>query len=185
MSNKVTARKPATSAITRRTLIAGAVAFGGLVVAGCSRASEDTSDRKIALGGSASPAAASDTTRPTMIVHKDPSCGCCQSWADIAQRAGYPVQIVNEPDLAAMKARLGVPQELGSCHTTEVAGLIVEGHVPLEAVERMLKERPAGLRGLAVPGMPAGSPGMEVPDGTREPFHVMAFFGDGRTTVYA
>ena len=118
-----------------------------------------------------------------MVVHKDPNCGCCQSWADIAQRAGYAIQVVSEGDMPAVKARLRVPEELASCHTTEVNGLIVEGHVPLEAIERMLRARPQGLRGVAVPGMPAGSPGMEVPGGRREPYRVIAFFEDGRTSV--
>ena len=164
--------------LTRRRMLAGGCAFAGLLVIGCSRNGAGEAQQP-----SASEKAAA--ARPAMIVHKDPNCGCCQSWANIAQRAGYSVQIVNEPDMAAVKARLGVPEELGSCHTTEVAGMTIEGHVPIEAVERALRERPAGLRGLAVPGMPAGSPGMETPDGRQEPFQVIAFFADGRTSVYA
>lgn len=165
--------------LTRRSMLAGGCAFAGLLVVGCSREAPSESQQPSA------PEKTSGVARPTMIVHKDPNCGCCQSWADIAQRAGYPVQVVNEADLAAVKARLGVPEELASCHTTEVAGLNVEGHVPLDAVERMLRERQQGLRGIAVPGMPAGSPGMEMPDGRREPFQVIAFFEDGRTSVFA
>lgn len=164
--------------LTRRRLLAGSCAFAGLLIIGCSRDG----------GGEAQQPSAPEKAvpaRPTMIVHKDPNCGCCQSWANIAQRAGYSVQVVNEADMAAVKARLGVPDELGSCHTTEVAGFTVEGHVPIEAVERLLRERPQGLRGIAVPGMPAGSPGMETPDGRQEPFQVIAFFADGRTRVYA
>ena len=165
--------------LTRRRMLAGSCAFAGLLVIGCSR---DVSGEAQQPNASEK---APDATRPAMIVHKDPNCGCCQSWADIAQAAGHQVQIVNEADMAAVKARLGVPEELGSCHTTEVAGITVEGHVPIEAVERVLRERPQGLRGLAVPGMPAGSPGMETPDGRREPFQVIAFFEDGRTSAYA
>ena len=165
--------------LTRRSMLAGSCAFAGLLVVGCSR--ESPSERP----QPSAPEQTSGVARPTMIVHKDPNCGCCQSWADIAQRGGYPLQIVNEADLAAVKARLGVPEELASCHTTEVAGFIVEGHVPLDAVERMLRERQQGLLGIAVPGMPAGSPGMEMPDGRTEPFQVTAFFADGRTSVYA
>jgi hypothetical protein len=165
--------------VTRRRMLAGSGAFAGLLVIGCSRDG----------GNEAQQPRATETTsgvaRPAMIVHKDANCGCCQSWADIAQRAGYPVRVVNEADMAAVKSRLGVPEELGSCHTTEVAGLTVEGHVPLEAVERMLRQRPQGLRGIAVPGMPVGSPGMEMPDGRRDPFQVIAFFADGRTSIYA
>lgn len=165
--------------ITRRRMLTAGAAFGGLLLVGCSPAADERGDNASAKVSGAMPAAA----RPAMVVHKDPNCGCCQSWADIAQRAGYPVRIVNEPDMAAVKTRVGVPAELGSCHTTEVGGLVVEGHVPLEAVDRMLRERPQGLRGIAVPGMPAGSPGMEVPDGTRQPYQVIAFFEDGRTSV--
>lgn len=165
--------------LSRRSVLAGGCAFAGLLVAGCSRDAPGESEQP------AAPERATAAARPATVVHKDPNCGCCQSWADIARRAGYPVEVVNEVDMAAVKARLGVPEELGSCHTTEVAGLTVEGHVPIEAVERMLRERPQGLRGIAVPGMPAGSPGMETSDGRRDPFQVMAFFADGRTAVYA
>jgi len=165
--------------LTRRSMLAGGCAFAGLLVVGCSREAPGEGQQP------SSPEKTSSVARSTMIVHKDPNCGCCQSWADIAQNAGFPVQIVNEADMTAVKARLGVPQELASCHTTEVADLTVEGHVPIDAVERMLRERPQGLRGIAVPGMPAGSPGMEMPDGRTEPFQVIAFFEGGRTSDYA
>ena len=166
-------------AITRRGMLAGSCAFAGLLMIGCSR--DETGGNQ----ESSAPDAKSGAARRTMIVHKDPNCGCCKSWADIAQRAGYDVQVFNEADMASVKARLGVPEELASCHTAEIAGLTVEGHVPIEAVERMLRQHPQGLRGIAVPGMPAGSPGMEMPDGRREPFQVIAFFADGRTSVFA
>jgi hypothetical protein len=165
--------------LTRRSVLAGGCAFAGLLVAGCSRDAPGESEQP------AAPERATAGARPAMVVHKDPNCGCCQSWADIAQRAGYLVEVVNEADMSAVKARLGVPEELGSCHTTEVAGLTIEGHVPIEAVERVLRDRLPGLRGIAVPGMPAGSPGMETPDGRRDPFQVIAFFADGRTSVHA
>ena len=164
--------------MTRRQLLAGAGALGGLLLAGCSRAAEEAPGEAESGSGSAAASA-----RPVMVVHKDPNCGCCQAWADLAAQAGYPVRIVDEADMAAVKTRLGVPEELASCHTTQVSGLVVEGHVPLQVVERMLRDPPQGLRGIAVPGMPAGSPGMEVPDGTRQPYQVIAFFGDGRTSV--
>lgn len=172
------AAKPIPLSMTRRQLLSGASAFGGLLLVGCSPAA-DEAPKDAGASADAAPAGA----RPAMLVHKDPNCGCCQSWADIAERTGYPVRIVNEADMAAVKARLGVPEELASCHTTEVSGLIVEGHVPLDTAERVLRERPQGLGGIAVPGMPAGSPGMEVPDGTRQPYQVIAFFEDGRTSV--
>ena len=172
------ATEPIHSSMTRRQLLAGTGTLGGLLLVGCSRAAEHRPKDSEVSGGTA-PAAA----RATMVVHKDPNCGCCQSWADIAEHADYAVQVVNEADMAAVKARLGVPEELASCHTTEVNGLVVEGHVALQVIERMLRERPQGLRGVSVPGMPAGSPGMEVPGGTRQPYRVIAFFEDGRTSV--
>jgi hypothetical protein len=117
---------------------------------------------------------------PPMTIHRDPGCGCCGNWADLARRAGYPVRMVDEPDMAGLKRRLGVPSQLESCHTTTVAGYVIEGHVPFNAVAWLLTRHPRGVRGLAVPGMPAGSPGMEVPDGTREQFQVFAFNAAGR-----
>jgi hypothetical protein len=110
-----------------------------------------------------------------MTVFRDPSCGCCEAWAEIARKAGYRVDLRDDQDMTAVKGRLGVPEQLASCHTAEVGGMVIEGHVPIEEVARLLREKPAGVRGIAVPGMPAGSPGMEVPDGTKQPFQVMAF----------
>lgn len=94
-----------------------------------------------------------------MTVHKDPNCGCCTAWADLAEDAGYEVSLIDSADLAATKERLGVPGEFWSCHTVEVDGYVIEGHVPFDAVARLLAERPA-ISGIAVPGMPEGSPGM-------------------------
>jgi hypothetical protein len=119
-----------------------------------------------------------------MTVYRDPSCGCCEAWAAIARDAGYRVELVDHPDMPAIKRRYGVPDELLSCHTTVVGGYAVEGHVPMEDVKRLLADKPAGVRGIAVAGMPLGSPGMEVPDGTSQRFKVMAFHADGRTTDF-
>jgi hypothetical protein len=116
---------------------------------------------------------------PQMTVHRDPGCGCCGNWADLARRAGYPIRIVDEGDMAGLKRRLGVPQQLEACHTAVVAGYVIEGHVPLNAVAWLLARHPRGVRGLGVPGMPPGSPGMEVPSGRAEPFQVFAFNAAG------
>jgi hypothetical protein len=97
---------------------------------------------------------------PSITVTKDPNCGCCTGWAEHLKQAGFPVRIVETSDLQPVKARLGVPAELASCHTAEVAGYVVEGHVPASAIMRLLREKPKAI-GLAVPGMPVGSPGME------------------------
>ncbi|MFV0409314.1 MAG: DUF411 domain-containing protein [Paracoccus sp. (in: a-proteobacteria)] len=96
---------------------------------------------------------------PPMTVHKDPNCGCCTAWTDLAEEAGYKVNVITDEDMAALKERLHVPAALQSCHTVEVGGYVAEGHVPLEALARLLEERP-DVQGIAVPGMPAGSPGM-------------------------
>jgi hypothetical protein len=110
-----------------------------------------------------------------MIVYRDPSCPCCEKWAAMATEAGYRVSVVDHPDMPAIKRQYGVPEDLRSCHTAIVGDYAFEGHVPFAHVARLLKERPESIAGLAVAGMPAGSPGMEVPSGEVEPFAVMAF----------
>ena len=119
-----------------------------------------------------------------MTVYRDPSCGCCEAWAGIARNAGYQVNIVDHPNMAAIKRQYGVPDALLSCHTAVVGGYAIEGHVPIEDVKRLLEQRPPKLKGIAVAGMPLGSPGMEVPDGTKEPFEVMAFDSAGRISPF-
>lgn len=137
----------------------------------------------LAAGGKLSAMQGTVTARP-MTVYRDPGCGCCVAWANLARRAGYQVTIQNSADMAGVKARLGVPPALASCHTAIVGGYVVEGHVPFAALNRLLTQRPADIRGIAVPGMPAGSPGMETPDGAREPFDIIAFHRNGRTSRY-
>lgn len=112
--------------------------------------------------------------QPLVTVYKDPSCGCCGAWADHIAKAGFAVKVVESASLEKLKAEKGVPQALQSCHTALVAGYVLEGHVPAEAVKKLLNERPA-IKGLAVAGMPAGSPGMEMPGVAPEPFDVMTF----------
>jgi hypothetical protein len=109
-----------------------------------------------------------------VTVNKDPNCGCCAAWADHLRAAGFPVKVAERSDMRAVKARLGVPDDLASCHTAEVAGYVLEGHVPASAVIRLLREKPQG-KGLAVPGMPTGAPGME--GGAPETYEVMLFGG--------
>lgn len=120
-------------------------------------------------------ARASAGTQPPMTVFRDPDCACCHYWVEHLQANGFAVTVHAPPSMKAVKAQLGVPVELASCHTAEIGGYVIEGHVPAAAVRRLLSERPAG-RGLAVPGMPIGSPGME--GGTPEIYDVM-LFGDG------
>jgi hypothetical protein len=98
-------------------------------------------------------------------------------------RAGFASKVQDVENIGALKLKLGVRAEFASCHTTEVGGYIVEGHVPADVVQRLLKERPK-IAGIAVPNMPAGSPGMETPDGRKDRYDILAFTSDGKTTVY-
>ena len=116
-------------------------------------------------------------TEPLVTVHKDPTCGCCSGWVAHLQQAGFPTKVLDVKDLDAVKTRLGVPDDLAGCHTAEVAGYVVEGHVPAVALKRLLAEKPAAA-GLAVPGMPVGSPGME--GGAPEKYEVVLFGKSGR-----
>ena len=118
---------------------------------------------------------------PQVTVHRDPGCGCCGAWVEHLQRAGFPTRVLETRDLDAVKRRLGVPDDLASCHTAEVQGYVVEGHVPAAAVRRLLAEKPPAA-GLAVPGMPIGSPGME---GGKPEIYQVVLFGPQRRRVFA
>ena len=116
---------------------------------------------------------------PAMTVHKDPSCGCCRAWIEHLTAAGFTVSVVETDRVDAVKARLGIPSELASCHTAEIGDYAIEGHVPAGAIARLLAEKPAA-KGLAVPGMPVGAPGMGgSPPATYE---VVLFGPQGRRT---
>ena len=119
-------------------------------------------------------------TAETITVHKTPWCGCCSAWVDHLREAGFDVVVEEAEDLSPYRAELGVPDQLASCHTAEVAGYAVEGHVPADEIKRLLVERPEA-NGLSVPGMPMGSPGMETP---RAPdrYDVVIFSDDGAAT---
>ncbi|MEE7464973.1 metal-binding protein [Methylobacterium fujisawaense] len=117
---------------------------------------------------------------PTVAVTKDPSCGCCEKWVAHLRDSGFSVTVTEGP-VNPVKARLGVPRDLASCHTALVDGYVVEGHVPAGAIKRLLAEKPKGT-GLAVPGMPVGSPGMEVGGMEPDTYEVVLFGPDIRTT---
>src|SRR3546814_15718126 len=119
-----------------------------------------------------------------MVVHKSPSCVCCAKWVKHLREAGFSVDIRNEGKLEPVKTRLGVPAAQHSCHTAQVRGYFVEGHVPVEDIKRLLVEKP-DARGLALAGMPMGSPGMESPSGRSEPFNVSLVGHAGSTTPFA
>lgn len=146
--------------ISRRNLLAGSVGLLGSTLLGPVRAS---------------------TALPLIAIKKDPWCGCCTGWARHLEKSGFPVSIAEIEDMDAVKNTLMVPDELRSCHTATVNGYVIEGHVPAEAIMALLAERPAIL-GLAVPGMPEGSPGMEGPQGSSpSPYEVFAFDRTERT----
>ena len=119
-----------------------------------------------------------------VLVHKDPNCGCCTLWIDHMRDEGFKVRVSEEVDVGAVKQRVGVPFGKGSCHTAEVGGYFVEGHVPAQDIKRLLAEKPEA-KGLTVPGMPMGSPGMEVPDGSVQPYTVELVTLEGSTLPYA
>jgi len=119
---------------------------------------------------------------PTVTVHKSPSCGCCGKWVEHMKANGFPVITRDTENVAAQKARLGVPMAMGSCHTAEVGGYLVEGHVPADDVKRLLVEKPRA-RGLVLPGMPASAPGMD--EARRIPYETLLVGNDGRAVAYA
>jgi hypothetical protein len=114
---------------------------------------------------------------PVITVHRDPTCGCCSGWVQHLQSAGFVTKVLETRGIDAVKRRLGVPDDLAACHTAEVAGYVIEGHVPAIALRRFLAEKPSAT-GLAVPGMPIGSPGME--GGKPEKYEVVLFGPNGR-----
>jgi hypothetical protein len=122
--------------------------------------------------------------RPMLVVWKNRGCSCCTAWARHFQDAGFAVTMHEVDDLTPARRDAGVPADLAGCHTAIVEGYAVEGHVPVAAVRRLLDERPP-LVGIAVPGMPMGSPGMEMPGMAAEPFAVIAFAADGTRFVFA
>jgi hypothetical protein len=122
-----------------------------------------------------------EASLPKVIVSKDPSCGCCSGWVDHLKAAGFPVEVHETAGINRVKVRLGVPDDLASCHTAEVGGYVVEGHVPADAIKRLLTEKPQA-KGLAVSGMPVGSPGMEVEGVEDEAFDVVLFGLTGQRT---
>ncbi|MEF2148377.1 DUF411 domain-containing protein [Luteimonas sp. SHGZ20W] len=136
-----------------------------------------------------SPAAApalqqADTDAPRMVVHKSASCGCCGLWVDHMRAAGFAVEVRNTDDLNPLKERVGVPYGKGSCHTAEVNGYFVEGHVPAADVKRLIAEKP-DAKGLVLPGMPMGSPGMESPEGRIQPYTVELVARDGTVSTFS
>ena len=119
-----------------------------------------------------------------ITVYKDPSCGCCGAWVDHLRAAGFTAKVDDGQDVSTIKTKYGIPDDLASCHTGVIAGYAIEGHVPADDIKRLLRERPQAL-GIAVPGMPLNSPGMEVADQPNERYTVWLFRKGGARTEFA
>jgi len=119
---------------------------------------------------------------PTVVVYKTPTCGCCAKWVEHLQTAGFTVETQHRDDLSSIRQTNKVPAAVTACHTALVGSYVVEGHVPADDVKRLLAEKPK-VKGIAVAGMPAGSPGMESP--SPQKYNTVAFTEDGKTTVFA
>ena len=142
-----------------------------------------TAGSALALAAFLSTAAAQPANLP-VTVYKSATCGCCAKWNDHMKAAGFAVTSNDLPDVAPIKDKHGVPPQTRSCHTALVGGYVVEGHVPADVIKKLLRERPA-IAGIAAPGMPVGSPGMEMPDGRKDSYQIVAFDKQGKTSVYA
>ena len=126
---------------------------------------------------------ASSAFAAEMTLYKSPYCGCCKAWAKQVEKAGFEVKVIEQANNNQLRQANGITQKLASCHTATIGGYVLEGHVPIADIKRLLKEKPA-ITGLAVPGMPASSPGMDVPNNT-DPYQVIAFRKSGATSVYS
>lgn len=170
----------------KKPLLAVLVVVSAHALTACAGATEGSETLVSTPPATASAAAATPapSVLPMMIVNKSPSCGCCGSWVEHVKKAGFKVEINDTEEMNPIKERVGVPYGKGSCHTAEVGGYFIEGHVPAEDIKRLLTERP-DAKGLTVPGMPAGSPGMELPDGRTQPYTVELVANDGTTSAFS
>ena len=151
-----------------------------LGLAGCARGPATTSAATTGLDGN-QPVV--DQNLPSVVAYRSPTCGCCELWVEHLRAAGFQVEIKNTDDIGAIKEEAGVPVGKGSCHTARVGAYWVEGHVPASDVKRLLAEKP-DARGLVVPGMVHGSPGMEQ-GGVTQPYDVLLIANDGSTSVFS
>ena len=146
----------------------------------------------VALGGAATALMGErwwHSSNPTVVaadavpitVYSSPSCGCCHKWVSHLKENGFLVTVKSVADVSPIKRKMAIPEPLWSCHTGVVSGLAIEGHIPAELIKKALAERPA-IIGLSAPGMPGGAPGM---DTSKDPYEVIAFASDGRSSVYA
>lgn len=121
-----------------------------------------------------------------VVMYQNPACGCCAKWVEHMEANGFTVEVhKHDVNVNDIKRKENITQEIASCHTAYVEGYLIEGHVPARDIERLLAERPDNIRGLTVPGMPVGTPGMEQPDGRTDRYDVLGFDADNKTSVYA
>jgi len=155
-----------------------------ILLAACNPAPQhDAAPASDLASSSSGTVAVVDTTLPVMTVYKSPTCGCCTSWVDAVKQAGFTVEVHDVDDVTPVKDDAGVPSDKRSCHTAIVGGYAIEGHVPPATIKKFLAEHPKAA-GLAVPGMPSGSPGMEMPGTPPDHYDVIAFQANGSSTVY-
>lgn len=182
--------------MTKSFLRGSAFLVTAILLVSCTSTRADTDADRTASSGAtsaaetpapAAPVASQDAPMaagaPVIAVYKSPSCGCCKNWVDHVKAAGFTVEVHDLDNLSDIKADAGVPATARSCHTAIVGGYALEGHVPAATIQRLLKEKPA-IAGLAVPGMPVGSPGMETPGQPADKYDIVAFKADGSTSVY-
>ena len=172
--------------VGRTTWIAGGIGLAAVVTVGVAvfAGRSDERDTPSLTASRSTESQLSTSALPVVDVYKSPTCGCCSKWVDHMREEGFEVRTTDTSELADFKASHGVPRQMESCHTALVGGYVVEGHVPASDIQRLLRERP-GIRGVAVPGMPIGSPGMEIPGTKAQPYDVIAFDKTGRTEVFA
>ena len=165
----------------QRTLLSRALVLCllAVLVTACSQ----TVTTPIESAHAAPPRKAAEATAPKIIVHRDAYCGCCHRWVEHLRGHGFDVDDRIEDDMGAVKKRLDIAPEHASCHTAEIGGYVVEGHVPASDIRRLLKERPR-IHGIVLPGMPIGSPGMEVEGIDAKEYTVLALGHDGTTSTY-
>ena len=157
------------------------LAVGTMAMAGCQRQGEQRAERTAVPPIAMAPV---PHALPTLVVSKNPTCGCCGLWVDAMRRAGFQVEVHDLDNLDPIKTGLGIPPGKGSCHTAEVGGYFIEGHVPADDIKRLLAQKPKA-KGLVLPGMPLGAPGMETPDGSTQSYTVELVRADGSTEPFA
>lgn len=166
----------------RNMLVGSALVGGALVAGGCAPEAAGANEGATTQAPVDATLAAVIAETPTIKVYKSPTCGCCALWVDHMREAGFELAVEDTNDMIAIKRDAGLPAQLQSCHTAFVDDYVFEGHIPAEVIARFLAEAPSA-RGLAVPGMPVGSPGMEFGDRV-DPYDVIQFDAAGGTSVY-